>query len=251
MEELKDVKNMIMTVSTDNNIHNNVHNSNTIPPIVHLVWYGVDAPSPTHHPNKSYSQGFTSILKNSNCQVKIWSKEDCENLILEYPQFEGIYNKATNIMKFDIIRYLIIYHSGGTYIDADVILKKPLENITANECFFVEKIITNVANHEARYEPIRKGIPEHPVRIANYAFSSKPKNPIFIEILTEIRRRMHIQSAPKNDYDVLFLTGPDVVSTVVHKLAAISKMKINIIPEKITKSIFLHVCAGEWRKPKK
>ncbi len=247
MEELKDVKNMTMTVSTDNN----VHNSNTIPPIVHLVWYGVDAPSPTHHPNKSYSQGFTSILKNSNCQVKIWSKEDCENLILEYPQFEGIYNKATNIMKFDIIRYLIIYHSGGTYIDADVILKKPLENITANECFFVEKIITNVANHEARYEPIRKGIPEHPVRIANYAFSSKPKNPIFIEILTEIRRRMHIQSAPKNDYDVLFLTGPDVVSTVVHKLAAISKMKINIIPEKITKSIFLHVCAGEWRKPKK
>ena len=91
--ELKEVKEM--TVS----------NNNTIPPIVHLIWYGIDAPSPADHPNKKYSQGFTSILKNSNCQVKLWSKTDCENLILEYPQFEGIYNKATNIMKFDIIRY--------------------------------------------------------------------------------------------------------------------------------------------------
>jgi hypothetical protein len=112
---------------------------------------------------------------------------------------------------------------------------------------FLEKIITNVANHDARYEPIRKGVPEHPVRIANYAFSSKPKNPIFIEILTEIRRRMHLQPSPKNDYDVIYLTGPDVVTTVVHRLSAVSRMKINIIPQKISKSIFVHASAGEWR----
>jgi hypothetical protein len=62
---------------------------------------------------------------------------------------------------------------------------------------------------------------------------------------------MHIQSAPKNDYDVLFLTGPDVVSTVVHRLSAVSKIKINVIPEKISKSIFVHGCAGEWRQLKK
>jgi hypothetical protein len=68
-----------------------------------------------------------------------------------------------------------------------------------------------------------------------------------MEILTEIRRRMHIQSAPKNDYDVIFLTGPDVVSTVLHRLASVSKIKINVIPEKISKSIFVHGCAGEWR----
>ena len=219
----------------------------TIPSVVHLVWHGIDAPSPAYHPNKIYSQGFASIVKNSNCEVKIWSKADCENLILEYPQYEGIYRKATNIMKFDIIRYLIIYHSGGTYLDVDVLLKKPLKNITANECFFVEKIITNVANHDARYEPIRKGVPEHPVRIANYAFSSKPKNTIFIEILTEIRRRMHLQPSPKKDYDVLYLTGPDVITTVVHRLSAVSRMKINIIPQKISKSIFVHASAGEWR----
>lgn len=71
-----------------------------------------------------------------------------------------------------------------------------------------------------------------------------------MEILTEIRRRMHIQSAPKNDYDVLYLTGPDVVTTVVHKLANISKIKINIIPGKISRNIFIHVSAGEWRQKK-
>ena len=82
--QLKEVKKT--TFSTNNN------NNNIIPPIVHLIWYGIDAPSPTEHPNKKYSQGFASILKNSNCEVKVWSKADCENLILEYPQFEGIYN---------------------------------------------------------------------------------------------------------------------------------------------------------------
>ena len=71
-----------------------------------------------------------------------------------------------------------------------------------------------------------------------------------MEILTEIRRRMYIQSAPKNDYDVIYLTGPDVVTTVIHRLAAVSKIKINIIPEKVSKSIFIHIFAGEWRQKK-
>jgi len=219
-----------------------------IPKIVHVVWYGIDAPNPLKHENPKYKQGYESIIKNSNCSIKLWSKADCEDLILIYPEYESMYNKATNIMKFDIIRYLIIYHCGGTYLDADIVLRRSLANITANECFFVESILSNVINPSAsRYEPIRKGVPEHPVRIANYAFSSKPKNPIFLEILTEIRRRMYIQSAPKNDYDVLYLTGPDVVTTVVHSLAATSKLKINIIPEKISKSILIHSSAGGWR----
>ena len=220
-------------------------NTNLITALVHLIWYGVDAPSPTDHPNKKYSQGFASVLKNSNCQLKVWSKADCEKLILEYPQHEGIYKRATNIMKFDIIRYLIIYHCGGTYLDTDVLLRKPLSNITANECFFIENIVPLSRNNPGYYEPIRKGVLEHPIRIANYAFSSKPKNPIFLEFLAEIRRRMFIQRAPKCDYDVLYLTGPDVVTSVVHIMN--KTVHVNVVSKLVSNSIIEHTCAGEWR----
>ena len=221
-------------------------NTITIPPVVHMIWYGVDAPSPLHHPNEKYRRGYTSIVKNSMCEIKLWTKSDCEYLVMQrYPEYEGIYRAANNIMKYDIMRYLIVHHCGGTYLDADIVLKKPLANITANECFFIENIVPLSRNNPGYYEPIRKGVLEHPIRIANYAFSSKPKNPIFLEFLAEIRRRMYIQPAPKRDYDVLYLTGPDVVTSVIQ--AAKKTLPINVVSKPVSNGIIQHTCAGEWR----
>lgn len=217
-----------------------------IPPVVHIIWYGVDAPSPLHHVNEKYRSGYKSIVEKSMCEIKLWSKSDCEYLIQQYPEYEGIYRVAKNVMKYDIMRYLIVYHCGGTYLDADIVLKKSMENIMANECFFIENIVPVNRNNPGHYQPIRKGILEHPIRIANYAFSSKPKNPIFIEILAEVKRRMYIQPNPKCDYDILYLTGPDVVTTVIHEIKKI--IPINIISKPVSNSIIEHTCAGEWRK---
>ena len=131
-------------------------------------------------------------------------------------------------------------------MDADIVLKKPLADITANECFFIENIVPISRNNPGYYEPIRKGVLEHPIRIANYAFSSKPKNPIFLEVLAEIRRRMFIQRAPKRDYDVLYLTGPDVVTSVIYTMN--KTVPINVVSKLVSSSIIEHTCAGEWRK---
>jgi mannosyltransferase OCH1-like enzyme len=219
--------------------------TSVIPPVVHIIWYGVDAHSPLDHPNQKYRRGYSSILKNSMCEVKVWTKSDCEHLIEQYPEYEGMYRQANNIMKYDIMRYLIVYCCGGTYLDADIVLKKSLANITAKECFFIENIVPLRRNNPGYYEPIRRGVLEHPIRIANYAFSSKPYNPIFLEFLAEVRRRMYIQPAPKNDYDVLYLTGPDVVTTVIHAMK--KSVPINIVSKLVSNGIVEHTCAGEWR----
>ena len=80
--------------------------STTIPPVVHMIWYGVDAPSPLHHPNEKYRRGYESIVKNSMCEIKLWTKSDCEYLVAQrYPEYEGVYRAANNIMKYDIMRY--------------------------------------------------------------------------------------------------------------------------------------------------
>jgi mannosyltransferase OCH1-like enzyme len=219
-----------------------------IPSIVHIIWYGVDAPSPLHHPNEKYRRGYESIVKNSMCEIKLWTKSNCEYLVQQYPQYESMYRTANNIMKYDIMRYLIVYHCGGTYLDADIVLKTSLENITANECFFIENIVPLSRNNPGYYEPIRKGVLEHPIRIANYAFSSKPKNPIFLEFLAEVRRRMFTQPVPKCDYDVLYLTGPDVVTSVIHTIHKTTP--VNVVSKLVSNSIIEHTCAGEWRSVK-
>jgi mannosyltransferase OCH1-like enzyme len=220
-------------------------NRENIPSVIHVIWYGVDAPSPLNHPNEKYNRGYESIVKYSMCEIKLWSKSDCEYLVQQYPEYEGIYRAANNIMKYDIMRYLIVYHCGGTYLDADIVVKKPLSNVTANECFFIEKIVPLNRNNAGYHEPIRRGVFEHPIRIANYAFASKAKNPIFLEILAEVRRRMYIQPAPMRDYDVLYLTGPDVVSSVIHTMK--KTISINLVSKSVSDGIFEHTCAGEWR----
>jgi hypothetical protein len=66
-----------------------------------------------------------------------------------------------------------------------------------------------------------------------------------MEFLAEVRRRMYIQPAPKNDYDVLYLTGPDVVTTVIHAMK--KSVSINIVSKLVSNGIVEHTCAGEWR----
>jgi hypothetical protein len=67
-----------------------------------MIWYGVDAPSPLHHANEKYRRGYNSIVKNSMCEIKLWTKSDCEYLVQQYPEYEGIYRAANNIMKYDM-----------------------------------------------------------------------------------------------------------------------------------------------------
>jgi hypothetical protein len=56
---------------------------------------------------------------------------------------------------------------------------------------------------------------------------------------------MYTQSVPKRDYDVLYLTGPDVVTSVIH--AAKKTIRINVVSKLVANSIIQHTCAGEWR----
>jgi hypothetical protein len=51
---------------------------------------------------------------------------------------------------------------------------------------------------------------------------------------------------PNRDYDVLYLTGPDVVTSVVHTMN--KTVPINVVSKLVSNSIVEHTCAGEWRR---
>ena len=50
--ELKETTETAETMATTEKMAENTNLINLIPALVHLIWYGVDAPSPTDHPNK-------------------------------------------------------------------------------------------------------------------------------------------------------------------------------------------------------
>lgn len=59
--------------------------------------------------------------RSYNYIYKLWSDEDCNNLIAKYPEFNYYHDVRYKIMKVDIIRFLILYEYGGIYSDLDVI----------------------------------------------------------------------------------------------------------------------------------
>ena len=58
-------------------------------------------------------------------EYHLWNKQECDSLINLYPELLDMYNNVKyKIMQCDIIRFLIIYHYGGMYVDLDVLPNK-------------------------------------------------------------------------------------------------------------------------------
>ena len=79
-----------------------------------------------------YSNGFNDLFSESSLrferwaegngyEYKLWGEWECESLIREYPEFEGVYQTARfPIMKVDMMKLLILHSEGGLYADLDV-----------------------------------------------------------------------------------------------------------------------------------
>lgn len=128
--------------------------SNKIPNIIHQLWIG-PRPPPTKHMD-------TWRDKNPNFNYIRWTEEklkkhkipfSCLNRINEIEEING---------KADIIRWELLYHFGGVFIDADSICVSSIDEILMNtKCF---------AGWEN--EEVRKGL------IATGTMGFPPKHPL-------------------------------------------------------------------------
>jgi len=60
--------------------------------------------------------------KDNNYSYRLWDKKSSDLLIKKYPEFIDLYNNAKyDIMRVDIIRFLILHYYGGLYLDMDCI----------------------------------------------------------------------------------------------------------------------------------
>jgi len=146
------------------------------------------------------------FCKEHNYHYKMWNLKDCEELIIEkYPQYICLWSEFRfDIQRCDFIRYLILHTHGGWYVDCDVYPTQNLDYFKGfNECF-------TTWSNDVRKKPY------------NAVMYSSKNNPLFIEIMNEVEKRV-IEKQSIKQYDTW--KGRLVFQTTGHHMLA------NIVPE--------------------
>ncbi len=160
------------------------------------------------------------------------------------------------IMKCDLARYIYAYEKGSGYSDLDLLPKKELSSLSRSAyfenntlVFAVESILDlNVCAKIARH-PLRGNRAEYQYRLANFLFFvRKKKHPLWLDGLRLAHQRL--ASLPKDyvmdDYSVLYLTGPDLLTEAI--MRNIGRYDdIGFIPHSDFITYFEPLNLGSWR----
>lgn len=217
--------------------------------IVHLV-YGLwdDGPLPfrfwarvgswlRHHPSPHW-------------QVVLWTRPQAEALIdAHFPELAPTYRAYQRpVQRADLLRYLLLYHYGGFYADLDIVCRQSLSSLLQDQPSMVVQVETTLTPERCREigqgQPIRQGRAELELRIANYFLGCRAGDPIMGEVIQLVQERSHLPI--RCDYDVLYTTGPDVVSEVIHRRREQPGLKILSLAQ--AESFVRHDCCGSWRE---
>jgi len=202
-----------------------------IPNVVHRVMF-----RDPDFPEKDvrFLQEFYSKTQDDFVHV-LWRKEDAHKLIEDhFPEFLPVYDGySKHIQRADTIRYAILAHYGGVYTDVDIELTGSLMDVLANTVPLLDsKGIDFLGPHEITDDDeCREAISRYAIRqhlptaerkpfawvIANYFMVAAAGSQGARAVLDICVHRAKAPFDANVDYDVLFTTGPDVVTTIVNK----------------------------------
>lgn len=118
-------------------------------------------------------------------------------------------NYPSNIQRVDLFRVVIVYVSGGFYMDLDMECDKSLDSLCEYRCILGEE--KTLPPDEA----IRLGH-QNALRVANYMFGSEPRHPFWLDVLEEMFRQTERKIVSEND--ILESTGPGLLTNVYHRV---------------------------------
>lgn len=218
-----------------------------IPMKMHFNWgmFLDGSPLPIEHQQRMEALS----QKNPEWEFEVHGPESIDKYAASY--LGDVYAEyPRHIQRSDACRPMLLHKYGGVYSDFDVDAFKGLSKLMApyskaklllfEEWVFTQKYAQRIANQH----PIREGRPEHPHRIANYFMASVPGHPFWLDVLALMKERS--QLTIKEDYDVIYTTGPDVITEVAHQWKDAGK-DIQIVPLKRAGKLIKHWGEGGWR----
>jgi hypothetical protein len=152
--------------------------------------------------------------------VKVWNRFECHRLLKKHKELSWV-SKLRPVQQSDVVRLLIVYDDGGWYNDLDT---HPLPNAasTWESCSDKDLVVITERLCDAEFTQVtchytyREGVPEHPVRLANYSFAATTRNAFLWTCIRLAERRCKQFPRGSDDYYPIFTTGPDVITTTYH-----------------------------------
>ncbi|MDB9372523.1 glycosyltransferase [Nodularia sphaerocarpa] len=202
-----------------------------------------------------YIKFLSKIKSKYSFKFLQWGRNDVEQFVDSYfPEISTLYrNLPFSIQRADIIRYMLMYELGGIYADLDIVpVKKNIADLfvkypQAKILLITESILLKEQCIEFGHKhKIRQGVTEEPVRVANYfLISREPKHKFWLDVLEEIKSRASLSI--QESYDILYTTGPAMLTTVYHQTVAQKYPDIVLLSEAEAGEYIRHVKTGSWR----
>lgn len=194
---------------------------------------------------------------NPEFQVRMWNNDDVRALLAENDRdYLAVYDGyERDIQRADFARYVILYFCGGLYLDLDIRAVRPIHRLLkAKEeegfsCILCEETRLKPEYREATKSfPIRESLPvgeraECEFRVSNYFMVARKGDRTLKRILELcVERAGH---PVREDYDVIFTTGPDVVSTVIDRR---QDDDVLVLSRKEVEKYIFHLGDGYWKE---
>ena len=185
-------------------------------------------PNETRLPNEKVFQHNAKYVPD----YKLIVPKEINPLLPLFPDIQRQWDTIPHwVIKADIARLLYIYEHGGVYLDCDCLVEQPLPK---EPWVCVEKVVPVhlLGPKESKH-------PSHAMRIANYAFGFPRHHPLLKEALEECARRL--PQADATAENILWVCGPDVMTTVYHRHQEKSKIAL------LNHAYIKHLAVGSWR----
>jgi mannosyltransferase OCH1-like enzyme len=182
-----------------------------IPKILHQTWKNEDLPAAF--------AGYAASWKehHPDWQYMFWTDEMNRAFIKQhYGWFLDTYDGYEfNIQRADAIRYFLLTHFGGVYVDLDNECFKSIEGLVrAEECFFALEPDTHARSHQV--ERI----------ISNALMGAIPNHPFFAAIMKDLL--FYKSTRNKRNETILYTTGPMMIERVLKQVT--HQQRIGLLP---------------------
>ena len=179
-----------------------------IPRLFHMVWFNFKDPSVAQYPSKKAAEcQRTWFRKHPNWELKLWNDSSARTFIAEhYPWFLKTYDAyPLPIHRADAVRYFILHHFGGVYIDFDFECVRNIEDIfESTKSFYAGNEPLSNHGHESS-SPTS-------LFINNGWMASTPKSAFLKHVTAQLMPTFHSISKSEARQNVLGMAGPSFLT---------------------------------------
>ena len=175
----------------------------------------------------------------SDFESVVIGKAEVAGTIQDWKYLSEMINRK--VVLADISRYYLMWKRGGFYLDVDVRVNRDLKPLV-QRCVKRGKRIMLFTEHD---NSMVLGVGEkHRHRIYNCMFWSEP-NEMFWKQCYDLAVERCSSLTRWSDSDILWASGPDVITTVYHSTPG---NHIHVLNNSESKKYLTHLEKGSWRK---